>query len=558
MKARCVRSLKQPLVCSFVLNLVIALLLFLVYDFHWETNDDVYMSSIAYGTYGQYDEHLIFINIIIGRAIKYLLTVCPRIPWYGVLQTILVFISFVIIVYRILENCLNRHMITIVAILIAVMGIQFYVQMQFTKTAGITSIAGILLILKFCAQRDGKYWMSFVVGNFICVIGMMYRAQAFYLALGVLFVLGVYELVFLKNEGWIRRILRYGLCALLLLVMARGLSNYNAKIYSEDSNYTKYMQFNAQRAALMDYYWPDYASNSDEYDRIGISKEDIEFYNSWNIADKELVNTSNLQQVNSMKKNDVDRSGSADGFVAGFVKTYFNYPYFIIIIVLLCAVIVAKQKIQIIFMSILSVITILLQFYLYYNGRAFISRIDDVFAMEYIVALLIVVGDTYKMPENRMYNKGLIIVALFAVNLGIQGYTDGIDKATDDEKVQWVEYLNRNSDKLFLMENWTNVYLWDSIYSIWSIPVVGLGENVYTLGGWQYQSPNTNKILENYNIRNPFEDMVGNNNVLLVSRVDLYQMRKYMERHYYQNLQFECVEQIGNSYIYKVTEVKND
>lgn len=558
MKDRCVKYLKQPLICSFVLNLVITLLLFLVYDFHWETNDDVYMSSIVYGTYGQYDEHLIFINIIIGRVIKYFLTICPQIPWYGVWQTIFVFISFVIIVYRILENRLNRHIVIISAILIVTMGIQFYVQMQFTKTAGIASIAGILLIFKFCAQRGNKCWLSFIIGCLMCVIGMMYRTQAFYLALGVLFALGVYEMVSLKNEGWIRRALRYGMCALLLMVIAQGLSNYNAKIYNDDSSYVKYMQFNVQRASLMDYYWPDYASNSDEYDRLGIGKDDIEFYNSWNIADKELVNTSNLQQINSMKKNDVDRSGSTDGFIVDFVKTYFNYPYFIIILVLICFVIVAKQKKQMIFMSILSLIIILLQFYLYYNGRAFISRIDDVFAMGYIVALLIVVGDTYKMPEDKMYNMGLIIVALFAVNLGVQGYTDGIDKAKDDEKAQWVEYLSQNNDKLFLMENWTNVYLWDSIYSIWSVPSVGLGENVYTLGGWQYQSPNTNKILENYNIRNPFKDMVGNNNILLVSRVDLYQMRKYMERHYYQNLQFECVEQIGNSYIYKVTEVKND
>lgn len=556
MKDKCIRYLKKPLICSFVLNLAIALLLFLIYDFHWETNDDVYMSSIAYGTYGEYDEHLIFLNIIIGRLIKQLLTICPWIPWYGVLQTIIVFVSFVIIVYRIFDVRLDSEMLAICTLMVWIMGLQFYVQIQFTKTAGIASIAGILLLLRFCAQRKGKNWVSFIFGLIMCAVGIMYRGSSFYLALGMLFVLGVYELIYYWNYDWIKTFFRYGLCALLLLVMMKGLIIYNSLECTKYDGYTGFVQFSGERSQLMDYYWPDYFDNECDYDRIGISAEDIEFYKSWNFADTELVNTDSLKAVNSLKQNEeIKEYKSISDFAINLCKTCMGYS-FIIVPILISIIGASKRRYRVVFGF--SVATfIILQMYLYYRGRVFIQRVDAVFVIALVAILSIALAYEEKELVSKVLCTAIVLLPAFMILPRIQDNTDNMVRVSAEEQQQWIEYLQDEKQTLFMMENWTNVMLWDSIYSIWNVPPKGLGENVYLLGGWQYQSPNTNEILERYGINNPFVEMVDNDSVKFVMTGDTSGFEKYIERHYYSDVEFKSVNRIGDSAIYQVQQSGN-
>lgn len=550
MKDKCVNYLKQPLICSFVLNLGIILLLFLLYDFHWETNDDVYMSSIVYGTYGQYDEHLVFINILIGRLIKQLLIICSVVPWYGVLQAVIVFVSFVIIVYRIFDIRLDFEMLAICTIIVYVMGLQFYVQMQFTKTAGIASIAGILLVFRFCAQRKGKNWLSFIIGLAMCAVGVMYRGSSFYLALGMLFVLGGYELIYYWKYSWVKTFFRYGLCALLLLILMKGLVAYNSYECNKEDGYTEYIQFSRERGQLTDYYWPDYYDNKSGYDKLGISAEDIEFYNTWNFADKDIVNIDNLKVVNGFKQNeDFKEYKSINDFMIKFFSVYMGYS-FIVVPILILLIGIRKKRYRI--FSLLSIVTfIILQVYLYYKGRVFIQRVDAVFVMALIATLSVALAYEEENSEVKVFGIGIILLPVFLILPHIQYNTDNVNKISEEDQQQWIEYLQDNKQTLFVMENWTNVMLWNSIYSIWSVPPKGLAQNVYILGGWQYQSPNTNDILANYKVKNPFIDMVDNKSIKFVQAGDTDEFKKYIERHYYTNVEFSVVNKIGNCLIYE-------
>lgn len=556
MKDKCVRWLKKPLICSFILNLVVGLILFLIYDFHWETNDDVYMSSIAYGTYGQYDEHLVFINIIIGRLLKGLLTLCPWIPWYGVLQTVIVFVSFVIIGYRIFDIRLDFEMLTISTVMIWIMGLQFYVQMQFTKTAGIASIAGILLILRFCAQRKGKNWISFIMGLVMCSVGIMYRASTFYPSFAILFVLGVYELIYYHNRDIVKRLLRYGGCAILLLVIMKGLVAYNSSQYYEDKAYKDYLEFSSIRTKLTDYYWPDYHNNKAGYDELGISDLDVEFYSTWNLADKAVINTQNLTTIDSFKDDDnnyLENNKNIKHFLVQFYNVFMRYS-FNIVVLLVIVLAVNKEKKQKIFLGVSGFVFISLQLYLYNKGRVFIQRVDAVFVMAFISSQFVVLAYGKKERKKWLIRMLMTMLPLTLVNMDGQNTTDGISKVSEKEQQEWISYLQNNKDTLFMMESWTNVYLMDSIYSIWNTPAMGISENVYLLGGWLYQSPYTNGILDKYGIDNPMQDMVGNDNVSFVINGNTDTFERYIERHYYDNVKFEFVNKIGDICIYRVAE----
>lgn len=537
--------------------MVIILILFLIYGFRWETNDDVYMSSISYGVYGQYDEHLIYINIIMGRLIKLLLTVCPLIPWYGILQVLFVFSSFVIIVYRIFDIRLDCETVILCTIMLWNMGQQFYVQIQFTKTAGITSIAGILLILKFCGQKKNKNMLNLAIGVLMCVVGILYRADSFYLVFAMLFVLGVYELIFFSKYKNIKAIIRYGMCAMLLVVIALGTCTYNNLEYDKDVRYVEYEQFNKERTLLTDYYWPDYNSAESSYNEVGISSEDIDFYKTWNFSDMEIVNTNNLKVINLSKSNEeVKVSRSFKNFIAELYKTYSGYSYVIALFLILAIGIPKRRFCVFALFSIMSFMC--LQLYLYYKGRVFINRVDAVFVMAQIVVLLTIL--VYESENFGIKMIGLIIIFLpiFILHSYTPQTTDFMSEMNTDEMQQWEEYLLNNRQSLFMMENWTNVMLWDSVYSIWNVPPKGLGCNVYVLGGWQYQSPNTNNILDVYGVDNPFTDMVDNKSVKFVMKGDVSGFENYLERHYYSNVEFKVVDKIGECSIYDIYESNGD
>lgn len=51
------------------------------------------------------------------------------------------------------------------------------------------------------------------------------------------------------------------------------------------------LEFNQLRSQLLDYGFPDYESNKELYKELGISKEALELYKTWNFNDRKYVKT---------------------------------------------------------------------------------------------------------------------------------------------------------------------------------------------------------------------------------------------------------------------------
>lgn len=168
------------------LNTVFFTTIAIVFHFHYEENDDIIMLLIASGKYtGIPDAHLCSINFIYGYFVSFLYKNIPTFEWYTFLFISIHILSLSIIVKYILNK--NRTLLTFFFLgLVYIIAFHFVVNLQFTTTACLTTIAGMLLF------DHSKIRINFI-GAFFVLLGFLIR---FELAI-VLFVL--YSPFFLKR-----------------------------------------------------------------------------------------------------------------------------------------------------------------------------------------------------------------------------------------------------------------------------------------------------------------------------------------------------------------------
>src|ERR1700731_365684 len=96
---------RRPCLTAVALVLVVALGSLLLHP-RYHTADDIYMQFIASGRVvtDHPDEHLLFSNVAIGLALKQLYLIAPAIPWYGVYLFATLIVSFIVIVFVVLET----------------------------------------------------------------------------------------------------------------------------------------------------------------------------------------------------------------------------------------------------------------------------------------------------------------------------------------------------------------------------------------------------------------------------------------------------------------------
>ena len=92
------------------------------------------------------------------------------------------------------------------------------------------------------------------------------------------------------------------------------------------------------------------------------------------------------------------------------------------------------------------------------------------------------------------------------------------------------EMIGNNKDRLYFTIASDNRLV---CYRPYDSMQKGLYSNVYALGGWGIQMPLTNQILENYNVYNPFRDIVNNTAIYLIAdEVQLKRIVLYIQEHY--------------------------
>ena len=90
----------------------------------------------------------------------------------------------------------------------------------------------------------------------------------------------------------------------------------------------EYLEFNQLRSQLLDYGFPDYDSNRDLYEELGISREALQLYQNWNFNDTEKFTTDVMRRLTEQKTSRPLTGKTVTGFLKRFPGDLLKLPMF--------------------------------------------------------------------------------------------------------------------------------------------------------------------------------------------------------------------------------------
>lgn len=532
------RKKKEFLAALFIM-LWVGVAFFLFHEMKFESNDDNSMARMAYGMIGEYETHLVFINVFVGQCLKLMLTLFPGIPWYTVFQLCLVWISFFTIVYLIFKRFGIKGGLLPVFLLIAGYGIQFFVKIQFSKTAGISTLAGVLLLFDGVNTEERFARIRrFVAAGVLTIAGSMYRFNLFGMILLALCGVGV-GLVWkpLIQKNW-KRLLQICLPFVVVFGLCFGFRVYDLRSYQCSEDWAAYKEFNSLRAQLMDYGFPDYEENRELYESLDISEADLEIYKGWDFADSEKFTTEVMRQLVNAKAERTLTVKEGLGVIKDFFTGY-DYSSALILAIIICIATCVPGKRWL--MGWLVGAATLVQVYLYYIGRYGVNRVDVGLSCALFVVLILHCWGKMKNP-GKMYCTMMACLVVISPLSGIDYENITVVDNTKYEEVQFYELLESDPNSLYIRPVSCSLTRVPRVLEWYP---VGYQSNSCSLGGWGTYTVPYLQMWERYDITNPYRDIVDHPSVYFVSTKDPTSYVTYIQEHYAPD---------ANCYLVKVTE----
>ena len=545
---------RSEILLAVLLNLIVLGIVFFIFDPYFETNDDSTMAWISEGGTSGYSDRLVYINILYGKLIKALNMWFSGIRWYSVVFFVIMFWAFTTITYIFLKVWKKRSGILFSLVFLSVFAYYTYVSVQFSRVAGLASAAGILLVFFALDKGTEHKAVMIIAGVILALIGSMIRFNVFLMVCAVMCGLGLWKMAeFYRHGGWkaLKKIFPYIGVMAFLGVGSLGLEMYDTYSYNAYPEWKNYKEYDNLRSEIIDYGFPSYYENSETYDSLGLNGEDVWFYQNWNFADPEKFNIESMEKILELRpEKKIDGEFFKDFFTV-LLPGLFREPAFIYLCagLLLSCFWFRKNRLIILF-SVAVIFAI--QFYLFYEGRYLMARVDDSIWLSLCCILFYTRTIKAKELELRPWYICIIILAV----LGINGSSlfSNIFKDDDTYLVSKEEELvNRISqDRKHLYCTATLAFGTDHLYSLWNRPPEYILSNVYGLGGWQTNSPLTNEVKENYGVQNLFRECVNNEKIYMIVGDQKDITESYIRRHYDGSASLEPIKEIDGETVYRV------
>ena len=97
-------SSKQNFLLAVGINALLLGVFFFFFSPYFGTNDDILLSSFVDGSMSVKQVRMVYINVIIGTLLKGLYTLLPSVPWYGLFQYVMLFVSFTAMTWILLQR----------------------------------------------------------------------------------------------------------------------------------------------------------------------------------------------------------------------------------------------------------------------------------------------------------------------------------------------------------------------------------------------------------------------------------------------------------------------
>lgn len=375
------RSRKWYFVIALVVNTALMVAVYVKFQAVFEGADDTAIAQFVNGSGGSYDPHLVFSNYILGVIWCFLYRVFPGIAWYSWFQYGLLCLSFTAITYVLMCRIGRVGGFCTSLVVLCFASYEFYVNLQFTKTAGVLTVACVLLILHAVAEAKIS-WRSLISGFVLAAFAVMYRYKEFYVCLFLLAVgIGFWLLFHLGREVQkgrrARRLLRWIVVFAALVAVSAGLLYVDRQQYTS-SRWQAYAEYNETRSDLFDYGLPDYQENKAVYDELGIDENAYNLYSTWNYGDTEKMNVETMQKLIDARGNEAFSFDTVRAMLGEVPQKMLENRIFLsVIAVAVLWILWGRHDAGTHFALILECAAFFgLYLYMFYQGRYLLNRVD--------------------------------------------------------------------------------------------------------------------------------------------------------------------------------------
>ena len=531
-------------------------MLLLVFLFHprFETNDDFGMLCIVSGLHGKCDPHMIYSNILMGKLLCALYAAASDINWYVLFHFLVIYISGVLVT-RVL--CAKDDPVYL--ILPVVFNIFFLadavINLQFTKTAGIAAVGGLLLIYHSVSEKKIRF-PAMIIGILMTALSSMIRINSFLMvfACGALFL----PLILIIRKDKIKSFVACALAVLLAAGISFSLRAYDRRCYDNDPDWKGYLSFNEARASVTDSPFLPYDENKDLYEKADLSWNDVALLTNWTFDDPDFFDGDKMEEIAEVKgeMKDIDKT---ETILKETLPGTLRFP-FVIPVLLLLAVLIFKDSKNLIFLIPVSLVFLIFTTRFISLSRYLQYRVDLVIAMAVFALLCLVFIESFKDEKKgaHTYRYGVLALAVSLIlnsNLYLTSLLRESETFSPEVEEEYEELYNKlyeDQDTLYL-----TVTTCDRSYDVYDINEDlpgGFYANTYFLGGWETGSPIMEEKLSNYGIDNPMRDMADKDNVrLIASEWSCLAVTNYLREHYGMDVEAQKEEEFGNYFVYKIT-----
>ena len=235
-------SLKKSFFLLFIGNLVFFIITAYFLPIRFEMNDDIAMLLLASGEYtGKPEPNLVFINYIYGCFLTFLYNMNRDIEWYTVVFSVIHIISLSIISWNIIGEKIYPVFKIIFLLIFYALEARLILLFQFTTTAALCSLAGIVLL---CYKKNYQK----IAGIALFIVSSLIRFEASLLILAIASPILIKD-IYSNSRHTLLNSTSYLLIALTVSFIFKY---YNNHIYQKDEALSYYLEYNKFRGLIND------------------------------------------------------------------------------------------------------------------------------------------------------------------------------------------------------------------------------------------------------------------------------------------------------------------
>ena len=551
--AETVRQKRRSPGFAVCVNLLAMAVMVLLMRPSFETNDDIVFAEFGSGLRGVKDAHLVFQNYILGLLYRLLYQVTGRLPWYTIVQYAVLLAAFSAVTYVLMNRLEGYSGLYLSVIFLCCFGYEAYIHIQFTKTAGIAAAAAVFLLLHLVSRERFALW-EFLWGIGLGFMGFLYREDQFWASSALMAGAGVYFLLTLKKKYSGKMLRKLGICAgsfIILLISAAAAGAVDSYMYN-DSQWNEYQEFNGLRSKLLDYGFPDYDSSAETYQELGISREAYELYKTWNFNDPEKFTSETMEKLVREKTGRTFHISQVVSFLKRFPSdlSKLSMAWFGLVFLAVWLIFAGKSFSAVISLAFEGILLCAVYFYLYYQGRYMVNRVDVGLWCSVCLVILWIISDRRLRAEKTgiFLCAAVLAASQFMWKDDWRITTSSIPEARVSQRAV-LETIGTDKDHVYLAKSGTVSEI--VCYGPFDRMPENLLDNLYWLGGWECRTPGIIEKMEEHGIVNPYRDMINNDRVYLIdNQIDL--TLAYIREYYDRDAEAVFVRTLGNVDLYQI------